>query len=125
MMFVIRAPTPEEIAEAATLVGTWFQVSRRYRHVARLPEGSTPKDAIRSVMGKHRGLPEREILPHEEKWLDAMSDDAAGEFFLRVYARYYENLYMTLSVALFEAFRAVGGDTYEWYMYRNRKTNVA
>lgn len=120
MTFIIREPTPEETAEAASLVGTWFQVSRKHRMIARFPDGKTPKEALRSVMGKHTGLPVREITPHEEKWIEALGNDSAGDQFLCVYAGYYKELNMTLSVVGFKAFRAAGGDTYGGYMYKKK-----
>jgi hypothetical protein len=124
MTIEIRNPTPEEVAEAAALVGTWFQVSRKHRMIARFPEGKTPKEALRSVMGKHTGLPVRDILPREEEWIERLGNDSVGDQFLCVYARYYEELNKTLSVVGFKAFRAAGGDTYGGYMYK-RKTNAA
>jgi hypothetical protein len=120
MTIIIREPTPEEVAEATALVGTWFQVSRKHRMIARFPEGKTPKEALRSVMGKYTGLPERDILPREEEWIEALGNDSAGDQFLGVYSGYYEGLHKTLSVVGFKAFRAAGGDTYGGYMFRTR-----
>lgn len=112
MTIIIRAPTPEEFAEAAKLVGTWFQVSRRYRMIARLPEGMTPKDALRAAMRKHADGPPRDLLPHEEARITDTPDDIAAGQFLCIYSGYYEELHGTLSVVMFKAFRAVGGGFY-------------
>lgn len=124
MTFIIRDPTPEEVAEATALVGTWFQVSRKHRMIARFPDGMTAKEALRSVMGKHTGLPVRDILPREEEWIEKLGNDSAGDQFLGVYSGYYDELHKTLSVVGFKAFRAAGGDTYGGYMYK-KKTNAA
>lgn len=124
-MIEIRQPTPEEIAEASKLVGTWFQVSRKHRMLARLPPGVSPKDALRAAMGKHTGLPVRDILPHEEAWIARLDEDSAGSHFLSVYTTYYKELQMDLSVVMFKAFRMAGGDTYQAYMFDQKRKKSA
>jgi hypothetical protein len=98
-------PTPYDWVAAARKVydkevakllgGEWFQVSRRYRIVARLPEGKTGIEALSEASGR-------------PEWAAGLRETNAGDQFLRVYATDTR----TLDRPTFAAFRKAGGGTY-------------
>ena len=87
----------------------WFQVSRKYRTVARLPEGMNGNEAL--VWGiKEHGISTRQDI----KWAQSLSERDAGDYFLRCHTsyEYAKHLLRTLSEAEFNAFKNAGGRTY-------------
>jgi hypothetical protein len=102
---------------AAELVGKWFQVSRRYRTVARLPDGMTGIEALIEAQAQSE-------YPHPdyEKWAKGMGEGSAGDHFLRCYAKKQE-LWMELGRRTFEAYRKAGGETYAVAFYRRQREN--
>lgn len=119
-----REPTPTTTSHGAFLVGHYFQTSRKYRSVARFPEvDGQPipvKDALRRGMIIARrlfpieGFDPNILQPHEERWLAALDEDAAGEHFLCCYADYSNiELCLDLTREQFEQFRAAGGEHYD------------
>lgn len=80
----------------------WFQVSRRYRTVARFPPKMSGRAALRQAL-RQRG----EV---DHAWVDGLTEQAAGDQYLRVYAP--EGDTRVLAGCDFWAFRQAGGDVY-------------
>lgn len=76
----------------------YFQVSRRYRIVVRLPEGKSGIQILSEVSGK-------------PQWALQLGEAQAGDYYLRVYAE-SAGLWLKLTVAQWNAWRAAGGRTY-------------
>jgi len=111
-----REPTEEEWTSAKQYVKEgWLQVSRRYRTVARLPEGMNGNEALlwalqeydKSDLGLGTGVPEQRI-----KWAtEILSERSAASQFMRCYTDYpfAQHLSKELGVFEFQAFRMSGG----------------
>lgn len=97
--------TDGDRARIEALVGTYFQVSRAYGRVARLPEGKTGMEALRECGGQRCD---------DEKWLQAMGEARCGEYYMRVYGS--NSLVVTLTPEEFMYYRKCGGDTYSFSM---------
>jgi len=93
----------ETIKEAQALIDQGYhQTSRKYRHVARLPEGKTGIEALAEASAKYR--------PGDAlEWATRLGEQAAGGHFRRVYAVCYPGLRREVSEAVFAAFKALGG----------------
>ncbi len=99
-MPIIRDPTKEEIAKAEQLIKEgYYQISRKYRTLAKLPEGMTGKQALRSVTPIERHY-----------WVDAMPESSAGDHYLSCHTTPEQRI--TLDIPTFIVFRKTGGDTY-------------
>lgn len=83
------------------LVGVYFQTSRAYGYVHRLPEGKTGMQALRESGGQRCD---------DEKWLRGLGEQACGEHYLRMYASESDRIVLTLEE--FAYYRSVGGGTY-------------
>lgn len=88
-----------DLGEAQQLVGLYFQISRKYRTVARFPEGLSGKQAL------------ADARPDRLEWVEGMREYDAGDHYLRVYGTKDEQLVLTQEA--FQAYRAAGGDTYQ------------
>lgn len=93
-------PTPKLRWPIDTRV--WFQVSRSSGGVARLPEGKTGKEALAEALSGQ---------PWEVRSAENMTEGAAGEHYMRCYAR-QEGLTAELSPRDFNLFRQNQGRTY-------------
>lgn len=87
----------------------WFQVSRSYRSVARLPEGMT---GIQALVSKN---------PDRPDWANNMGEGHAGDHFLRCHARATDGLLEELSFFEWETFKAAGGLTYDGWHYQKQQ----
>lgn len=115
----IREPNEEELAYGRQLVAEgWYQTSRKYRAVARLPPGVTVADALRGAMlaESHRAG-QHELREHEEKWIrHIVGWGGALDYYLRTFSdkdrrRLGLDIARELSIPAFAAFRKAGGDT--------------
>ena len=83
----------------------YYQVSRKFRIVARFPSGLSGKDALRKYAEEHR--------PWDvDKWVDGLGEGSAGDYFLRCYAPGMK-LILILTEDEFLMFRKLGGGCYE------------
>ena len=89
-----------EDSARALIADGWFQVSRKYRTVARLPEGKTGKEALLESS--------RRSVPDAPRWVACLSERDAADYWGRVHAR-AASLWLELDVATFAAFRRLGG----------------
>ncbi len=96
----------------------WYQVSRKYRMVARLPDGKTATQAL--IEAENARTDAADYLTEDMKawwrveparWARAMGERNAGEHFLRVHAK--GDLVRTLDSAEWDAFIRRGGRTYD------------
>lgn len=102
-----ESPSEDDL-DGASLVGTWFQTSRRCRLVARLPEGQSGIEALsRATISRKSIL--REILEAVD-WALQLGEEGAGDMYLRCHAPGHDR--MALTPDQFDAFRAAGGNTY-------------
>lgn len=96
------------VEEARRLVEEgWYQVSRGFFMVAKLPEGKTGKQALFEATckhGQHRGS-------DAQRWVDNLGERHAGDHYLRCYAHLDGNT-KTVGADVFEAFRKLGGGVY-------------
>lgn len=100
MAIEIREPTQKEIDYAKKVIEWgYYQTSRKYRHVARLPKGMTGKEALKSVTPENRHY-----------WVDGLGESSAGDHYLCVHGKPEDSL--TLTIPEFNAFRKLGGNTY-------------
>lgn len=114
-MFTQSEPTAAELEEARVLISEGYrQTSRKFRLVARLPEGMDGRGALRWGMLQYAAVYEkrnRTLSAHEEAWVERMSEADAGNHFRRVYAQYPAiGLSKELSIGVFAAFRKLGGE---------------
>lgn len=95
-------PTAEQLIAA-----DYYQISRRHRLVARLPDGMDGHQALRAAIKSYDG----DVSPHEETWIQRLSERDAADHFLRVYTCYapWKDLLLELDPVTFEAFRRLGG----------------
>lgn len=111
-MPIIRDPTKEEIAKAEQLIKEgYYQISRKYRHIARLPEGMTGKQALKLV-----------TPPERHYWVEAMGESSAGDHYLSCYSP--PNQQVVLDIPTFMAFRQAGGNTYRASHWANDEDYV-
>lgn len=91
----------------------WYQVSRKFRQVARLPEGMTPQQALLWAKEEYAKLFEDEggVRDWEREEILKESDWGAKLTFLRTYTCYpfAQHLHRELSMAEFAEFRKQGG----------------
>jgi len=109
---IIPKPPPKPRPESPYHRDVWFQISARYRTIARLPEGMTGKQALRwaeEEYGKYSQ--ERWGLSRTEHLADRFNDSLAASHFLRCYTCYpfAKHLQKELSIEEFRLFRAAGG----------------
>jgi hypothetical protein len=118
MMFgtkLVEVPgaTPEERAQWLVSNG-WYQTSRKYRMLCRLPEGQTGVQALIEA--------EQVSRPWDvEKWATGLGEGSAGDHFLRCHATAKNGLATEVDSATFDAFRRLGGDTYAATYYRRAR----
>lgn len=120
--FQPKPPIPETWADGATLVGRYFQTSRKHRLLARFPEVDgrpiSVKDALRQgVIAAQKlfpveGFDPAILQPHTERWVVHLAEDAAGDHFLSCYAQYLDGLELKLTREQFQQFRDAGGERY-------------
>jgi hypothetical protein len=79
----------------------YYQVSRKWRSIAKLPEGKTGIEALTEVSGR-------------PEWAAALGEGRAGDHYLRCYAKKQREL----PLELFIAFRRWGGCCYSQYWDR-------
>ena len=91
----------------------WFQISRRHRMLARLPEGMTGKEALFEARKKEIGPKHWGGYWEEDtaKWVNNLGEESCAEHFRRVYSTYDKTLNITLDEKTFNAFRSLGGRT--------------
>lgn len=101
--------TPTEIAQGLINDG-YYQVSRAHRHIAKLPEGKTGKQALYEATMenyKHLDTSKREYWEKRNKdWVKNLGEIASKDQYLRVYATSIQ-----VSQAVFNEFRRLGGRT--------------
>jgi len=104
-----REVDPKVTEEAQKLIDQgWYQVSRAYCTVARLPKGKTGIQAL--IDAELSGGPGgRKDAP---QWAARMGEHHAGDHFLRMYAK--GDLQKQLSSTVFNEFRRLGGGTYHF-----------
>jgi hypothetical protein len=95
----------------ALLADGYFQTSRKYCDLARLPPGKTGREALfEASMREYLGLTNEVYWQREmHRWAFGMSEDAATDHYLRCYAR--TDLRKTVSPEVMRAFRQLGGRT--------------
>ena len=84
----------------------WYQVSRKYRTLARLPKGETGIQALARAATKSRN-----IARDTREWAIMLGERSAGDHYLRVYAQ-EEGNWQEVSPTVFDWFRKLGGNTY-------------
>lgn len=100
--------TGAELVEAG-----YFQTSRKYRMVGRVPPGKTARDALYEASMaetlKHDLKPE--MIEYwrgaHRKWVEMLGEVSSTDQYIRVYARGEDSL--TLTAEEFENFKAAGG----------------
>jgi hypothetical protein len=96
--------TDADRAEAQRLIDAGFyQVSRAHRHLARLPQGKSGKEALLEVSKAYRPW-------DAEQWVNALGEAHSGDQYLRAHVPNEDQV--QVSIAVFAAFRELGGDTY-------------
>lgn len=100
--------TPTEQAQWLIDHG-YYQTSRRYGSLARLPLGMGGRTALYvAAMKQYRGLPNEKFWRQEmRRWVEGMSIEGAIGQYLRVYAP--ESLRITVSQDVITAFHKLGG----------------
>jgi len=88
----------EHTGPGHTIVGNWYQVSRRHHTVACLPEGKSGVEALAEASGR-------------PEWAEGLKERSAGDQYLRCYAQ-KEGNWMELNSTQFRQFRDAGGSTY-------------
>lgn len=87
----------------------WFQISGKFRVAARLPEGMTGIEALKTLNIR------------EPEWAERMGEEHAGDHYLRCSGQQAKEL----TQDEWTAFKAAGGTTYLSYAYDKRKTKAA
>jgi hypothetical protein len=105
--------TQEHFDAAQDLIGVWFQISRKYRMVARLPAEKTGIEALIEA-ARRTGYPPRKDL---EDWARGLGEGSAGDHYLCCYAPQKEEDWKELDIPTFQAFRRLGGTTYQSWHY--------
>lgn len=112
--------TAEHIESARQLLEEgWHQVSRRYRTLARLPDGMNGVEALIDAE-----LRSEHPHPNLEKWARGLGNGSAGEHYMRCYAHRDLNQ-CKLDIPTFAAFRKLRGDTYGSWYYRTHERKSA
>lgn len=83
------------------LIGVYFQVSRAYGHVMRLPYGKTGMEALRESGGQRCD---------DEEWIQGLGEEHCGDYYLRVHAPNSQRVRLTPEE--FNYYRHLGGRTY-------------
>lgn len=96
LMAALTTCTPHERAQSLIAHG-FYQISRVYRTLARLPEGATGKEALNST-ARSTARPTK------------LEEGRAGDQYLRVYAPQHDRV--EIDHATFRAYRALGGGDY-------------
>ena len=82
-----RRSQEDILVEARRLLDAgYYQISRHYQILARLPEGMTAHQALRAAVAKARDLPgcQEPRLPWtDEEWIRLTTDADAGDHYLR------------------------------------------
>lgn len=102
-MSVCNQPA-SQLSAVQILTEGYFQVSRKFRTVAKFPPGKNGMQALfdaAAASGDHGSR--AECL----RWVDSLGETAAGDYYLRVYAET-----LTVPVEVFDEFRRLGGGTY-------------
>jgi hypothetical protein len=98
-------PQEEHFAAAKEIIADgWYQVSRRFRTVARLPDGMTGIEALARDARKSYGR-------DSEEWANMLGERSAGDHWLRCFAD-KKGCWKELDQPTFDAFRKLGGRTY-------------
>lgn len=98
-----RPPTAEELLEGKRLVSEgWYQTSRAARMIARLPAGLSGREA----------LAQSSYYVHREMAASALDERSCGHSYLASNDVPAEDR-RELSIGVFNAFRAAGGETYQ------------
>jgi len=109
----VPGATPKERAQWLISNG-WYQTSRKYRALCRLPEGKTGVEALTEAS--------MDMRPWDaEKWATALGEGSAGDHFLRCCAMQTDGLSVEVDQATFNAYRELGGDTYQSAYYRRAR----
>jgi len=88
----------------------YYQVSRRFRTLARLPKGKTGMEALLEATD--------ELQPMDAvKWVKGLGEGHAGDHFLRCHAG--KNVQIILTEEEFHMFRKLGGGCYHTKYYDN------
>ena len=107
--------TVKELKANELINNGYYQVSRKYRTLARLPNGMTGKQALLTVAKK--------IRPWDaEKWVDCLGEGSAGEYYLRCHSSKEDQL--EIGESLFRVFRFLGGNTYETLYWKDRNKQL-
>lgn len=88
--------------------GGYYQVSRKFGMLAKLPEGKTGREALyEATMRQYAGLPnEAHFDRTTRRWVNGMSEASAADQYLRVYA-----VAVTVNPTTMRRFRTLGGRT--------------
>ena len=112
-----REPTEQEFATAERYVNEgWKQVSRRWRTIARLPDGMNGNEALLWALEQYNnsdmGLG-GEVPDFKKEWALSLSERSAASQFMRCYTSYdfAKHLQTSLTIFEFQAFRKLGGDS--------------
>jgi hypothetical protein len=102
--------TAEQYAKLLLEQG-YYQVSRKYGMLARLPDGKTGRQALfEASMEQYRGLPnEASWDAQQRRWVGHLPEASAADHYCRVYAP--KHLQRTVSQSVMNAFRKLGGGT--------------
>jgi len=108
--------TDKQLRAKKLIDGGYYQVSRKFRTLARLPKDMTGKQALLEIAKNERPW-------DAEEWVNNLGDGAAGDHYLRCYSP--ESDYLEVGESIFQAFRDVGGNTYKTiYWEKRNKENV-
>lgn len=114
--------TAEHIETAQRLIDEgWYQVSRKYRLVARLPKGKT---GIEALIEQER----RSQYPHPqaEEWVERLGEGHAGDHYLRTKPRrlgQQDPDEQELDIPTFAAYRKLGGGDYRRAAFQRSQKN--
>ena len=103
-------PAPVILRAKKILNRGFYQVSRAYRTVARLPPGKSGKQVLLEAVNATVNIRPEYWLPHNAEWVARMTERDAKDQFLRVYAS-NRQLWLELDEPTFKAFRDLGGGT--------------
>ena len=107
--------TREERAALKLIDDCWYQTSRKYCLLAKLPEGKSGVEALIDYATKH------DIRPGDTKeWAEMLGEASAGDQFLRCTTN--PQYKKTVDSKVFEAFRRLGGGTYGDTYLRGKTT---
>ena len=101
--------TPVEKEAQALIDAGWYQTSRRWRMIARLPEGKTGIEALIEARLKHITVRRDYWISETKRWANMLGEESSAEQFRRCYAHETPGLHRTLDKETFDAFRRLGG----------------